>query len=233
MVVPSVAEKRPGRRTGSSWRAAVAGFALGLAFAGPGLAAEPVSPPDGADATAAAAQMRAWVLEAADNQALPFLIIDKTSAQVFAFDAGGRPLGAASVLLGLARGDVSPPGIGDLPLSAIGPELRITPAGRFVASIGRNIDAKSILWIDYASALSLHPVVTGRAVDRRLERLASATVDDNRISYGCINVPAAFFAGVIQPAFSDTLGVVYILPETLTLSRAILLPAATALPASF
>jgi hypothetical protein len=36
---------------------------------------------------------------------------------------------------------------------------------------------------------------------------------DNRISYGCINVPVTFFANVIQSLFSGTGGVVYVLPE--------------------
>ncbi|HZV83658.1 MAG TPA: L,D-transpeptidase, partial [Brevundimonas sp.] len=64
------------------------------------------------------------------------------------------------------------------------------------------------------SALSLHPVVTARAADRRLQRLASASVDDNRISYGCVNVPATFYEEIVQTTFSGTVGVVYILPES-------------------
>lgn len=37
---------------------------------------------------------------------------------------------------------------------------------------------------------------------------------DNRISYGCINVPALFYQQVISPTFKKTSGVVYVLPET-------------------
>ncbi|MFN3538274.1 MAG: L,D-transpeptidase, partial [Brevundimonas sp.] len=120
----------------------------------------------------------------------------------------------APALLGLARGDVSPPGIGERPLSAITPDERITPAGRFMATKGENLDGKTILWIDYDSALSLHPVITTRAADRRLQRLATATPEDNRISYGCVNVPQTFFDEVVQPAFEGRVGVVYILPES-------------------
>jgi len=36
---------------------------------------------------------------------------------------------------------------------------------------------------------------------------------DHRISFGCINVPAPFFDTVVNPAFKDTHGIVYILPE--------------------
>ena len=217
--VPTAA---PPRRRGSACRLrwnrsglAAAGLALGLGFAPVCLAAERAYAPDEpAAASPAAGQVKAWVLETADNQGLPFVIVDKVNARVLAFDREGRLLGAAPVLLGLAPGDVSPPGIGDSPLSGIAPEDRITPAGRFLASMGENLGGKGILWIDYDAALSLHPVITTRASDRRLERLASATALDNRISYGCINVPVTFFENVVQPAFNGTVGVVYILPET-------------------
>ncbi|MDQ3125889.1 MAG: L,D-transpeptidase, partial [Pseudomonadota bacterium] len=180
----------------------------------PGDAGRPVD----ADASSAARQMTAWVLETADNQGLPFLIIDKINAEVSAFDREGQHLGTSPALLGLARGDVSPAGIGDRPLSAIAPGERVTPAGRFLASMGENLGGKGILWIDYDAALSLHPVVTTRAADRRLQRLASATAEDNRISYGCVNVSRTFYDEVVQLAFNGTTGIVYILPETRSLA---------------
>ena len=208
----------------SLWRAAAAGLAVVLLVPGAGLAdersyARPAQ--DGAigsGASSDARQLTAWVLETADNQRLPFLVIDKINAEVSAFDPEGRLLGTAPALLGLARGDVSPAGIGDRPLSAIAPGERITPAGRFMASMGENLGGKSILWIDYDAALSLHPVINTRAADRRLQRLASATVEDNRISYGCINVPGRFYDEIVEPAFSGTIVVVYILPEDQSLS---------------
>lgn len=99
-------------------------------------------------------------------------------------------------------------------LADITPALRITPAGHFEAHLGKNLAGHSILWVDYETALSLHAVVTGKPAERRLERLASATILDNRISYGCINVPAEFYAQIIQPMFSGSGGMVYILPES-------------------
>ena len=193
-----------------------AGLALGLAFPQSSLASVLPRPPDGRDAAvwSAAGEVTAWIRETADNQGLPFLIVDKVNAQVLAFDPEGRLLGTAPALLGLARGDVSPPGVGDRPLSAIGPGDRITPAGRFVASMGENLGGKGILWIDYAAALSLHAVITTRPADRRLQRLATATPRDNRISFGCVNVPVKFYEEVVQPAFNGTVGIVYILPES-------------------
>jgi hypothetical protein len=56
--------------------------------------------------------------------------------------------------------------------------------------------------------------VTGNADEQRAQRLASATPLDNRISYGCINVTATFYRNVVSPAFKQSSGVVYVLPET-------------------
>jgi hypothetical protein len=154
-----------------------------------------------------------WVMATGDHTDQPFVIIDKINARVFAFDSRGNLLGAAPALLGLAQGDDNPPGIGDKPLAMITPAERITPSGRFVAALGHDLGKQDILWVDYASAISLHRVIPGKASDGRLQRLASASTLDNRISYGCINVPVDFYEGVIRPAFRATTGIVYVLPE--------------------
>lgn len=155
-----------------------------------------------------------WVVHLGDNHGMPFVIVDKVDAKVFVFTADGRIRGAAPALLGLARGDDSISGIGEQKLSEIPPEDRTTPAGRFVASLGHNFSGKNILWVDYDLAISLHRVVTSNPKERRLERLATPTPLDNRISFGCINVPENFYNDVVSPTFTGTYGVVYVLPET-------------------
>lgn len=155
-----------------------------------------------------------WVVDSGDNRSMPFVIVDKTDAKVFVFHANGRLRAAAPALLGLARGDDAVPGIGNRALSGIRPEERTTPAGRFVAALGRNLHGTEILWVNYDDAISMHPVLTTDPKERRLQRLATPTPLDNRISYGCINVPAKFFANVVRSAFTGTNGIVYVLPET-------------------
>ena len=155
-----------------------------------------------------------WVVDSADNLGLPFVIVDKVDARVFVFDAGGRIQGATPALLGLARGDDTVPGIGDREFSDMPPETRTTPAGRFVAALGMNTRGEDVVWVDYEAAVDIHRVVTNKPEDRRLERLATLTPLDNRISYGCINVPARFYEKVVSPAFTGTDGIVYVLPET-------------------
>jgi len=161
-----------------------------------------------------ARQLADWVIDSGDNLDLPFVIVDKTGARIFVFDASGRIRGAAPALLGAARGDHSVPGIGERELSDVRPEDRTTPAGRFVAAIGRNFRGEDVVWVDYDTAVSLHRVVTHNPKERRLHRLATATPKDNRISYGCINVPVAFYNTVVSPTFTGTEGIVYVLPET-------------------
>ena len=160
-----------------------------------------------------------WVVDSADNGKLPFMIIDKVQARVFVFDVQGQLRGATAALLGLAIGDHTVPGIGQRKLSSIRPDERTTPAGRFVASLDRDIHGHEVLWVDYDSALSLHRVVTGQPKERRAERLASPSPLDNRISFGCINVPVKFYEQVISPSFTGTNGIVYILPETRTAAQ--------------
>jgi hypothetical protein len=166
-----------------------------------------------------AQHMADWVIDSGDNRGMPFAIVDKMDAKVFVFDVHGRLRGAAPVLLGLARGDYTVPGIGDRKLSDIRPEERVTPAGRFVASLGFNLHGKDILWVDYDDAVSLHRVVTNNPREHRLERLASRKPLDHRISWGCINVPANFYNDVVKPTFTETYGIVYVMPETRSISK--------------
>lgn len=165
-------------------------------------------------ASESAMRVIAWVSASGDNDGLPFVIIDKVAAEVFVFDAEGRFLGATPALLGSAAGDDSVSGIGDRELSAIKPDERTTPAGRFVASYGYASGKRKVLWVDYATAISLHPVVYANKKERRLARLYSPSAEDNRITYGCINISAAFYENLVRPLFSDARGVVYILPDT-------------------
>ena len=160
------------------------------------------------------AQLTRWVIASGDNHGQPFIVVDKVAARVFVHDGEGKLVGSTPALLGVTPGDDSVPGVGDRELSEIKPEDRTTPAGRFVAKFGKARYGRKVLWVDYATSISLHPVITTRKKERRLQRLRSATPEDNRITYGCINVPTAFYAKVVRPAFTGTAGIVYILPET-------------------
>jgi hypothetical protein len=168
-------------------------------------------------ASPAAVQVIEWVRASGDHQHLPFIVIDKRQARAFAFTSAGHLRGSAAVLMGAARGDHSVPGIGERPMASIRPDERTTPAGRFEAEIGRNLQGEDILWVDYGAAVSLHRVRATNPAERRLQRLASPSPEDNRISYGCINVPRSFFDGIVLPLVKPAGGraVVYVLPDVL------------------
>jgi hypothetical protein len=155
-----------------------------------------------------------WVVVSGDNDKLPFAILDKKDARVYVFHPDGRLRGAAPALLGLGRGDVALSGIGARELSAIAPKDRVTQAGRFVADLGVDSHGEDVLWLDYDGGLAMHRVITSNPKDRRAERLATPTPLDNRISFGCINLPVKFYENVVAPAFTGTKGIVYVLPET-------------------
>ncbi len=154
-----------------------------------------------------------WVVMTGDHAGAPFIIVDKKKARVLVFETDARLRAHSAVLLGAALGDDSVPGIGTRPMSQILPSERTTPAGRFVAERGRNHQGEDVVWVDYEAAISMHRVRTGNPVERRAERLASTTLDDNRISYGCINVPVAFYETFIQPIFAQRKAMVYVLPD--------------------
>ena len=200
-----------------------AAFALacaGMAQAGTAHAASihAVDLPVMAGASAQARQLVRWVLQSGDNKGLPFAVIDKKNARVTVLTASGQARGSSPVLLGLARGDDSVPGIGERKMADIRPEERTTPAGRFLAEHGRNANGEDIVWIDYDAAVSMHRVRANNKAERRLERLATPTPADNRISYGCVNVPAAFYERVIMNTFDVQYAVVYVLPDVKSLS---------------
>ena len=195
---------------------ALASVSVGVAVAKEDAAAQPVASvdqlPRGQDVSDTVIELAGWVIAANDNHGYPFAVIDKAAAQVLVFGGDGKLRGAAPGLFGSAIGDHVAPGIAGLALREIPGRDRTTPAGRFVGGYGPSIDAGRVLWVDYDSAVSLHPTASGLPAERRDERLASPTPDDNRVTHGCINVSPAFYEQVIRSTFEKG-GVFYILPD--------------------
>jgi len=165
--------------------------------------------------SAATVRVAEWIAASGDNRALPYIIVDKASASLFLFDAQGKSLGEVPVLIGVAAGDDASPGIGSKNLAEIGPAEKTTPAGRFLAKYGLAAGRERVLWVDYATSVALHPIPKGASSkERRRQRMLSPTSDDNRITFGCINVPVAFYSKAVRPLFRKKGGYVYVLPDT-------------------
>jgi hypothetical protein len=163
--------------------------------------------------------MANWVLGTHDNGQHAFILVDKKEAHVYVFDPAGHLAGSTPALMGAARGDELVPGTANLPLSKMTFEDKRTPAGRFVAEVGQNADNEDVIWVDYKDAISMHRVRPQVAAERRLERLATPVTDDNRISFGCINLPVSFYEDVAKPTAQKYGAVVYVLPEVKTLQQ--------------
>lgn len=177
-------------------------------------AAAPTADFQGKAASADARYVADWVMEAQDHQGLPFAVVDKKDAKIFVFDANGRLRGASAALMGLAIGDRSVPGLNKRDLSRLLPQERTTPAGRFVSEPGRNLQGEQVVWVDYEAAFAIHRLRPAAPQERRPQRLASATPEDNRISLGCVVVPVAFYESVVANVLGRSRAVVYVLPET-------------------
>jgi hypothetical protein len=166
-----------------------------------------------------ARQALRWVVEGHDNQGLPFVIVDKKGGRIFVFEANGQLRGASPALTGLAPGDHAVPGMEQRSVASLRDFERTTPAGRFVSEPGHNLQGEAIVWIDYAAKLAIHRLRPAPAAERRAERLASESPDDNRISMGCVVVPVSFYETVVGPVLGKSRGIVYVLPETQPLQR--------------
>lgn len=161
-----------------------------------------------------------WIARTNDNAGMPFVVVDKRAARLHVFDPAAHLQDSTPVLLGSAPGDDSVPGIGQRPVHEVQPHERTTPAGRFVGQYGHTLTGEDVVWVDYGAAVSMHRVrPTLQPKERRAERLTSESIDDNRISYGCINVPAAFYDAHLQPVFSQMPALVYVLPEHKTVQE--------------
>lgn len=165
--------------------------------------------------SAAAARVADWIATSRDNHALPYAVIDKHDASLMLFDARGKLLTQVPVLLGIAPGDDATPGVGSKKLGEIGPAEKTTPAGRFLAKFGYAAGRQRVLWVDYTNSVAIHPIPGDAAKsESRRARMLSPEPDDNRITFGCINVPRAFYASDLRPLFEKKGGYVYVLPDT-------------------
>lgn len=156
-----------------------------------------------------------WIASSGDNRRLPYAVIDKNAASLILYDARGKAVGQVPVLIGIAPGDDATPGVGSKKLGEIGPAEKTTPAGRFLAKFGYAAGRQRVLWVDYANSVAIHAIPADAAAkEKRRERMLSPAAEDNRITFGCINVPNAFYANALRPLFQRKGGYVYVLPDT-------------------
>lgn len=199
-------------------------FALALAFLAGAAAVTPVAYAQGA-ARAVRADFRTerpapdvrhiadWAVHSGDHHRMPFIVVDKANARIYAFDSTGRLIRSSAILLGTGVGDTFPPGVLEMDMYDTKPWQRITPAGRYHATEDYNLAGERVLWVDYDAGIAIHKVPAKKTPQRRHERLRSADPAEHRITYGCINVWPSFYDQVVRTHFKGRGGIVYVLPE--------------------
>lgn len=160
-----------------------------------------------------------WVVANGDAKGTPFVVADKRGGLIYVFDVQGTLVHKAPALYGKTVGDIVPEMQPDRPMWSETDKEKVTPSGRFEASMGVAIDEEKLgRTLDFLqgedSDLAIHRLYLGNEADNRPARLSTRSASDNRISYGCINVSDSVMDSVIDPLFSPEGGVVYILPET-------------------
>lgn len=162
-----------------------------------------------------ARRMVAWVAHSGNAKGRPFAVVDKRGAHIYVFDRDGRLAGDSPAILGAAVGDRTAPNVGlhaqqgHVPFAE-----RTTPAGRFEAEPGEDTSGQSVVWVDYDSAFAIHRVEPGAGWKVRVQRLASPSPGGKRLSWGCVVVPDAFYRNVVGRVLGRGRSVVYVLPET-------------------
>jgi hypothetical protein len=144
-------------------------------------------------------QVAAWAVDSLDHAGLPFVVIDRARARLFAFDSQGRLQGSARVLPAISRKD--------------GTAAPATPAGRFVADPALSAHSGGIVWVRADTVLSLRSVACGTA-RRRPQRLACDNVQDKRSADGSLQVAADFYRDYLSELRWQE-SVAYVLPEAL------------------
>lgn len=155
--------------------------------------------------TSAAKATLDHINETSDNGGRPFIIADKKAGKLYLMNADGKVVDTTPALFGRDTSD------------AVRTD-RATGAGKYDLTYNRDQRLPSgyegsVQSFDTGTngeTFAIHRVIDVKG-ENRSGRLASATAHDNRITHGCINVPAEFYN---QHLDGELGAVLYVLPET-------------------
>ena len=155
--------------------------------------------------TSAAKATLDHINETSDNGGRPFIIADKKAGKLYLMNAEGKVVDTTPALFGRDTSDAARTD-------------RATGAGKYDLTYSRDQRLPSgyegsVQSFDTGrngETFAIHRVIDVKG-ENRSGRLASATAHDNRITHGCINVPAEFYN---QHLDGELGAVLYVLPET-------------------
>lgn len=140
----------------------------------------------------------------------PVIIASKSDASLMVIIPRENIVYRTPALYGKLKSDAFDQGVYD----ANDKPLPITPAGVFPSKKAYSTYLKSKItsFINGKNYIvAIHPVYNSNVSQYRMERLHSRTINDNRITNGCINVPGSFYTKYIEPLSDGTK--IIILPE--------------------
>ena len=141
-------------------------------------------------------RIASWIIATNDHGDLPFVVIDKSHAKLFAFNGSGRLLG--STLVTMDRGH----GMPSASASA--------PAGRFVADNWHSGGAGRIGWANSAAVFYVH----GTASAASAQPMQSEASPHHAIAGASLQVPEDFYRRYLEPLGHQG-SVAYVLPGAL------------------
>jgi hypothetical protein len=146
-----------------------------------------------------------YIQQVADNRMRanpnkPIAIVDKQMGLTYVIDANGVLAGKSASLTGKTKGDVrSEAAKKTANVESIAEKDKVTEAGMFDASVKNVPHYGNVITLQIFDnySIAMHPTYLGAPAEQRQARLESATPEDNRISFGCINVPNEFMQNVV------------------------------------
>ncbi len=150
--------------------------------------------------------VNSWIRQTHDNNGQRYVIADKAAGTIHIMDAAGNELATAPALYGKRTGD--------------GMSLGETPAGVFMlhnqsAPHSYGGDLQQFATAPNGDIYAVHRVLTNNNQNRQ-GRLDTPTAADNRVSLGCINIPADIYNQYLNKGFQ---GKLYVLPDQKKLSE--------------
>ena len=142
-----------------------------------------------------------WVVQKKDHRDKNFVVADKDAGKIYVVSTSGKILNTQNAIFGRGKGNTN----ADFN----------TPSGRFfLHKVTKEHLSKKNQKIYGDSLLTLHNPETGKALvqpsggyvamhrvlnkEGRLNALSTPTASDNYISFGCINVPTAFYDSAVD-----------------------------------
>ncbi len=158
-----------------------------------------------------------------------FIMVDKAQGRIILFE-NGQPVFAGPALTGASTADQMPKTELTEKFDTLNaPDTKITPAGRYTVERGFDpevggplFDIHEIRGKDWG--IAIHQLYLGIPAEHRDVRIASPSVEDKHITFGCINITTPTMRVLLHELPAKGPIPLYILPEDASQTAAYLTP---------